>query len=102
MTRMSKKSVHTIPLSALKIESGKRDLSKQVVVMAVALAMLVSVVGTFVVLNELASVERSIDMLRAHTALNAMLIKQQQERNAAILGGSNTGGKVSVEIRPPP
>ena len=52
---------------------------RQLLVFAVAIAMLISVVGTFVVLQELSHAEELVESVRAHQVLNAMVVKQMAE-----------------------
>lgn len=93
-------SPHLSPQSGMQPQS---NYGKSIVVIAVALTMLISVIGTFVVLNELSSVERSVDALQAHRALNAMLSKQQpqettQQTQTIIYKPTESSGQVSIEI----
>ncbi|MBI4148679.1 hypothetical protein HY490_05285 [Candidatus Woesearchaeota archaeon] len=77
-------TAHHMPAQPVQLSVPQpADHSRSVVVIAVALTMIISVVGTFIVLNELSTVERSIDALQAHRALNAMLVKEQQARAPA-------------------
>ncbi|MBI4016351.1 MAG: hypothetical protein HY363_01520 [Candidatus Aenigmarchaeota archaeon] len=97
-----RKSVHrpVVPVATTSL-SVQPSSSRSIVVIAVALAMLVSVVGTFIVLNELSAVEKSIDALQAHRALNAMIVKQQ-EKNTYDLSETpqvtTLSGEVSIKI----
>ena len=64
------------------LEPRHSSAGRQLLVLAVAIAMLVSVVGTFVVLQELSQAEELVDSVRAHQALNAMVVKQIVEEQA--------------------
>ncbi len=61
------------------LDVHRASAGRQLLVLAVAMAMLFSVVGTFVVLQELSHAEELVDSVRVHQALNAMVVKQMAE-----------------------
>ncbi len=99
--------VHPVlqPLPQVSVPQST-DYGKSVIIIAVALTMLISVVGTFVVLNELSTVEKSINALQAHRALNAMLVRQQEKTVASTVRPPvkpqvvELSGQASVTILP--
>ncbi len=98
--RKSRAHSPAVPVAATALPV-QHSSSHSLVVVAVALAMLVSVIGTFIVLNELSAVEKSIDALQAHRALNAMLVKQQEQNTYDLPKKpqvTTLSGEVSIKI----
>ena len=84
-----KKNVKTKTVSLKKeLRKPVNDLivqptySRQLLVLAVAIVMLISVIGTIIVLNELSNAEKFVDDVKAYQALNGMIVKQLQERSS--------------------
>ena len=78
--RSAKRVVSPMPMSFEQIPVPQASYGRQLLVLAVAITMLLAVIGTFIVLNEVSSAEKMVEQVQGHRALNAMVVKQLDER----------------------